>query len=50
MQTLRRTVAVLTFPCDRVAGSACERETPTASNAVPPIHRCYGLWTLPPVG
>ncbi len=37
MQTLRRTVAVLTFAAIAWLGAACERETPTASNAVPPI-------------
>ncbi len=37
MQTVRRIVAVLIFPAIAYLGAACERETPTASNAVPPI-------------
>src|SRR5256714_1320139 len=36
MQTLRRTVALLTFPAIAYLGAACERtDTPTASTAVP---------------
>src|SRR6266480_3475600 len=37
MQTRRRIVAVLIFPAIAWLGAACQRETPTASNAVPPI-------------
>jgi nitrous oxidase accessory protein NosD len=37
MQTLRRLVAVLTFPAIAYLGAACERETPTGATAVPRI-------------
>ena len=37
MQTLRRAVAVLTFPAIAYLGAACERETPTAPTARRPV-------------
>jgi parallel beta helix pectate lyase-like protein len=38
MPTLRRTVAILTFPAIAYLGAACESDTPTGATAVPRIN------------